>query len=170
VGAEAVGPTCECGRALSPGSGGVPGEHREIACPCRRRCDCALGEKGWALEACLTPERSVPLAGFSRELGERADAERYRFLFPLKDVPLPVHMIFSPSTGRAEVKAADVKTYEFEGVESPTQARRFWIARWVGTGGVRRSRRPVFVVPRRSGRLPRLPAAPPRPSAPAPAG
>jgi hypothetical protein len=160
--------TCECGRPLAPGPGRVSGEHVEIVCPCGRRCDCLAEEGGLTLAGCLTPERSVPLAGFSRELRERPDVERYWFLFPLKDAPLPVHLVFSPSAGRAEVKAADLKTYGFEGVGSPTEARRRWIARWLGTADPRR-RRPTFVVPRRSGRMPAPPASS-RPLSPPAAG
>jgi hypothetical protein len=117
-----------------------------------------LRGSGWDLAASLTPERSVPLAGFSRELRERSDAERYWFLFPLKDVPLPVHVVFSPSAGRAEIKAADVKAFGFEGVGSPTEARRLWIARWLGAVRQKGSGPPVFGVPRRAGRMPPLPA------------
>ena len=52
---------------------------------------------------------SVPLSGFSAELRQAADAERFWFSYPLRgDVALPVHVVFSRSAARAEVKAADL--------------------------------------------------------------
>jgi len=110
-------------------------------------CECG----GPRLEA----ERSVPVAGFSRDLRLAADAERFRFFFPLRgEGPFPVHVVFSPSAKRAEVKAADLKAYSIDGVSSACEAKRRWIAWW------RRARTaPRFFAPQRTGRLPRLPVA-----------
>lgn len=152
---------CECGRAILAGPGGCVGERRELACGCGRRWDCELGQSGWSLVASLTPEKSVPVSGFSRELREEPDVERYWFLHPLNgDVALPAHVVFSPTSRRAEVKAGDLKAYRFEDVGSAAEARRLWIARWPGNAKARRSRWPTLLVPRRSGRMP--PAAVPR--------
>ena len=118
---------------------------------------------GWVAVAQLTPERSLPLSGFSIPLRQTEDSERFRFTFPLHgDAELPVHILFSRSEGRAEVKAADMKVFEVEGVRLPTDARRRWISWW-------RERRPAmgtfFPPPRRVGRLPV--ARPPRRPIPA---
>jgi hypothetical protein len=157
VSAEREGPKCECGRAIEPGGGGSAAEHREVACGCGRRSDCVLEDSGWRLAASLTPEKSVPVAGFSRELKEEAGIERYWFLHPLRgEVALPVHVVFSPASHRAEVKAADLKACRFEAVGSATEARRLWIARWHKAWDPGRSRRPPVLPPRRSGRLPAL--------------
>jgi hypothetical protein len=82
--------------------------------------------------------------------------ERYWFLYPLRGVALPVHVVFSPTSRRAEVKGGDLKACWFEGVGSATEARRLWIARWQGDAGAKHPRRPVLHVPRRSGRMPPL--------------
>lgn len=138
------------------------GAHRELSCSCGRRHDVEYGPNGWVAVAQLTPERSLPLSGFSVPLRQTADAERFRFTFPLHgDAELPVHILFSRSEGRAEVKAADLKVFAVDGVRLPTEARRRWIAWW-------RERRPAmgsfFPPPRRVGRLP-MPRSPRRPSA-----
>ncbi len=84
-----------------------------------------------------------------------ADVERYWFLFPLRgDVALPVHIIFSPSAKKAEVKAADLKVQHLDGVRHATDARRRWIRWWQSTRRPHRSRGPSPIVPRRVGRLP----------------
>ncbi len=143
---------CECGRPLEfPGSTGS-GAHREIACECGRRHDVEYGSSGWVAVAQLTPERSLPLSGFSVPLRQTPDAERFRFSFPLHgEAQLPVHILFSRSEQRAEIKAADLKVFTVEGVRSPTEARRQWISWW-------QERRPsagsFLPPPRRVGRLP----------------
>lgn len=106
------------------------------------RCECG--------EVRLVPEASVPLAGFSKELRLAADAERYRFPFALRgEIPFPVHIVFSPSERRAEIKAGDLKAYRVSGVASPCEAQRRWIV-WWRTGRVTRT----FAAPRRAGRFP----------------
>lgn len=99
----------------------------------------------------LVPERSVPVAGFSRELRGAADVERFRFSFALRgEASLPVHVVFSPALAVAEVKAGDMKALRIAGVASAEQARDLWIAWWNGSRG----RKPAFVPPRRAGRYP----------------
>ncbi len=106
------------------------------------RCECG--------QAPLVPERSVPVAGFSQELRRAEDVQRYRFSFALRgDVSTPVHVVFSPSLRRAEVKAGDLKPLEILGVESPCDAQRHWIAWWQAV-----RTRPRFTPPRRTGRYP----------------
>jgi hypothetical protein len=156
---------CECGSLLEFRDASGAGSHREVACGCGRRHEVELGAGGWALVAQLTPERSVPLSGFSDELRHAPDAERYWFTFALRgEIPLPVHVLFSPSAQRAEVKAADLKVFPVSGVSRPTEARRRWIAWWQERQPAPRSRVAAFSAPRRVGRLPaRLlggPAAP----------
>lgn len=143
---------CECGRPVEFEKPAGSGTHREIACPCGRRHDVEYGATGWVAVAQLTPERSLPLSGFSIPLRQTADAERFRFTFPLHgDAELPVHILFSRSEGRAEIKAADMKVFAVHGVRLPTDARRQWIHWW-------QARRPsmgaFFPPPRRIGRLP----------------
>ncbi len=157
---------CECGESLVLPEKGVAGDHRELRCRCGRRHDCELREAGWRAVAQLEPERSVPLSGFSKELREAPDAERFRFSFPLRGVPLPVHILFSPSAKYAEVKSADLKVYRLNGVESPAHARRLWVGWWVRTHQAPRSRGASPLVPTRVGRLP-VPIKRPR-LAPAP--
>lgn len=145
---------CDCGKALEFGGAGS-GANRELRCDCGRLHDVALEASGWTAVAQLTPERSVPVAGFSRELRAAADAERFWFTFPLRgDVALPVHVLFSRAERTAEVKAADLKVRHFEDVDLATDARRQWIGWWQSTRRPHRSRGPSPVVPRRVGRLP----------------
>jgi len=143
---------CECGRPVEFQQPSGAGAHREVSCACGRRHDIEFGATGWVAVAQLTPERSLPLSGFSIPLRQSTDAERFRFTFPLHgDAELPVHILFSRSEGRAEVKAADLKVFAVEGVRLPTDARRRWITWW-------QERRPdmgsFFPPPRRVGRLP----------------
>lgn len=150
-----VAARCECGETLVFPEKRVPAEPREISCCCGRRHDCELREAGWKAVAQLEPERSVPLSGFSKELRQACDAERFRFSFALRgDVSLPVHILFSPSRNAAEIKAADLKVYRLEGVESPAHARRLWVAWWQRAGHAPRSRGASPRVPARVGRLP----------------
>ncbi len=143
---------CECGRPVEFRQAAGSGAHREVSCACGSRHDVEYGPTGWVAIARLTPERSLPLSGFSVALRLAPDAERFRFSFPLHgDAELPVHILFSRSQGRAEVKAADLKVFTVDGVGLPTDARRRWISWW-------QERRPsmgtFFPPPRRVGRLP----------------
>jgi hypothetical protein len=146
---------CECGRPLALADSDPSVLVREISCACGRKHDVALAEGRWLAVAQLTPEGSVPLSGFSKELRHAEDAERFWFPFALKGgVELPVHILFSPSARLAEVKAADLKAYRIAGVTLATQARRAWVAWWRTMERAPRSRGPSPVVPRRVGRLP----------------
>lgn len=146
---------CDCGRPLPFHEPAGSGAHREVRCECGRRHDVELRAAGWSSVAQLTPERSVPVSGFSRELRHAADVERFWFSFPLRgDVALPVHILFSAATHTAEVKAADLKVHHFDGVDRPTDARREWIGWWQSAHRPHRSRGPSPLVPRRVGRLP----------------
>jgi hypothetical protein len=143
---------CECGRPVEFQRPAGNGTHREITCECGRRHDVEYGTRGWVAVAQLTPEGSLPLSGFSIPLRQTKDSERFRFTYPLHgDAELPVHILFSRSEGRAEVKAADMKVFAVQGVRLPTDARRRWISWW-------REHRPAmgsfFPPPRRIGRLP----------------
>jgi hypothetical protein len=101
------------------------------------------------LEA-LEPERSVPVSGFSRELRGAPDVERFRFGFPLHGEALsPVHIVFSAAQQTAEIKTLDLKAVRLSGVTSVEQARRRWVE-WWRSG----HRKPGFVAPRRTGRVP----------------
>lgn len=98
----------------------------------------------------LVAEGSVPVSGFSRELREAEDVERYRFSWsPRGEAGLPVHIVFSASRSAAEVKTGDRKVLRLSGVGSAEEARDRWIA-WCQRGGSR----PAFVGPRRTGRHP----------------
>jgi hypothetical protein len=146
---------CDCGKPLEFVDAAGSGPHREVRCGCGRLHDVELLAAGWSSVAQLTPERSVPIAGFSREMRGAADAQRFWFSFPLRgDVALPVHILFSAQTHTAEVKAADLKAQHFGGVTLPTDARRLWIGWWQSTRRPHRSRGPSPLVPRRVGRLP----------------
>jgi hypothetical protein len=105
-------------------------------------CDCP--------DAALIAERSVPVSGFSRELRACSDVERYWFSFALRDeFDCPVHVVFSASARRAEIKAGDLKVQVLEGVGSACEAKRRWIE-WWRKGRTARS----FSAPRRTGRVP----------------
>jgi hypothetical protein len=146
---------CDCGSALEFGGAAGSGANREVRCVCGRLHDVELLAAGWSAVAQLTPERSVPIAGFSRELRAAADAERFWFSFPLRgDVALPVHILFSRAGQTSEVKAADLKAHHFDGVDLATDARRRWIGWWQSTHRPHRSRGPSPLVPQRVGRLP----------------
>jgi len=102
-------------------------------------------------EAELVPERSVPVAGFSRDLRLAEDVERFRFSFALRgEASMPVPVVFSPALREAEVKTGDMKVLRFADVGSAEEARERWIA-WWKTGG---RGKPAFVGPRRTGRYP----------------
>jgi hypothetical protein len=116
--------------------------------------DFAHAESCLCNEEPLRAEGSVPVSGFSRELRLAPNVERYRFSFALRGcVALPVHLVFSPGERVAEIKAADLKAYRVEGVDSPCVARERWLVWW-------RSSRPrstrAFTGPRRTGHAPRL--------------
>ena len=103
----------------------------------------------------LVPERSVPVSGFSRELREAGDIQRFRFDFPLRgEAVWPVHIVFSASLRVAQVKTGDLKAVTIADVSSAEEARERWIERW--RAGMRKTR---FNAPRRAGRSPDRPLA-----------
>jgi hypothetical protein len=150
---QASGLRCECGREISPSAAGAA-DHTEYACACGRRHDLVMTEHGWRSVAQLTPERSVPLSGFSRELRDAPDSERYWFRFSVQgEVHLPVHVLISRSAARAEVKSGDQKVFAIAGAVTATEARRLWVAWREENRRGMRGRLPLFV-PSRVGRLP----------------
>jgi hypothetical protein len=118
---------CLCGKRFVTLESAHGHGHREVLCSCRRRAACASEGGGWVVQAVLTPEGSVPLQGFSRELRAEPDVERFWFLHSIGGATLPVHVVFSPALHVAEVKAADMKALRLDGVASPSEARRMWI-------------------------------------------
>jgi hypothetical protein len=105
----------------------------------------------------LVREGSVPVSGFSDELRNSPDVQRYRFDFSLRGGPeSPVHVMFSESIAAAEVKTGDMKALRIHGVASVEEARDRWVLWWrAGIG------KPGFVAPRRTGRTPLLAATRP---------
>jgi len=120
--------SCVCGKRLAWEAVGSRSEEREVTCSCGRKYEVELQEAGWAprLEP-LTPEARQPLAGFSSELKDRADCQRYYFSHRISGHRLPVHILFSPSAKEAEVKTGDMKPLRIAPVRSPVEARRWWI-------------------------------------------
>lgn len=127
---------------------------------CGRRHDLLRADQGWRAVAQLTPERSVPLSGFSRELRSAPDVERFWFRYPVQgEVALPVHVVLSRSAARAEVKTGAQKVFEIDHEVSATEARRLWVKWWQKERAEMRGPRQLMV-PSRVGRLPH-PAYPP---------
>jgi hypothetical protein len=125
---EFVAPSCVCGKPLTWGAPGAPGDMREITCRCQRKYELALDRSGRATRSePLTPEARQPLAGFSPELKLREDCQRYHFSHTISGHRVPVHILFSPSAGEAEVKSGDRKALRFASVRSALDARRRWI-------------------------------------------
>jgi hypothetical protein len=107
----------------------------------------------------LEPEGSLPLSGFSRDLRQAPDAERFRFSFALRgEMAFPVHILYSRAARAAEVGSSDLKVYRMSDVDSPAHARSRWIE-WWQKASPRRSRGSSPIVPRRIGRLPPSPVA-----------
>src|ERR1700730_17828597 len=122
---------CVCGRALVRETPGQSGERIEFQCGCRRLYDFEFRETGWfPVSDAITPEERQPLAGFSTDLRMSEDCRRYYFLHPVAGRRLPVHILFSPSAHRAEVKTGDMKALEISPVHSVVDARRRWIERF----------------------------------------
>jgi hypothetical protein len=122
---------CSCGVHLDLSPSEIHHDAKqtiELACGrCGRRIEIQEDERGWTKKGELVPEGSVPVAGFSRELRLSPDVERY--WFEARDDlqrRTPVHIVFSPSTGIAEVKHSAAKPMRLTGVSTPTEARRLW--------------------------------------------
>jgi hypothetical protein len=120
--------SCACGRRLAWNATRGEEGRDELTCSCGRKYELEFPEAGRApkLEP-LTPEASQPLARFSRELELREDCQRYHFLHLISGHRLPVHILFSPSAGEAEVAFGAVKPFRITPVGSPVEARRRWI-------------------------------------------
>ena len=147
---------CFCGRPLGPEAPGRHGERLELRCACGRLYDFEFRENGWTRASdAITPEGRQPLAGFSAELKMSGDCRRYYFFHSVAGRRIPVHILFSPSEQRAEVKTGDMKALAIAPVESVVEARRRWIERFDAlpgrTGPRRRNLLPAG--PRRSPRV-----------------
>ena len=141
---------CACGRSIVPPVA-PEGPWIELTCGCGRRFELERANDRWAVRAELVPERSVPLAGFSRELRLRADTQRFRFEHSdAAGRRSPVHVVFSPSQRVAEVKRGDVKALRLSDVGSASEARRRWIE-WTGRRTLAPALRPR---PRKAARTP----------------
>jgi hypothetical protein len=127
--ADGSSDTCLCGKQLVQLEAGSAGRDREVPCSCGRKAVYELVGSRWTLRAILTPERSVPIEGFSRELRLLPDTERFWFLHTIENASLPVHVVLSPSLRIAEVKAADMKVLRLEGIASASEACRIWVER-----------------------------------------
>jgi hypothetical protein len=145
--------SCLCGRPLSREASGEPGERQECRCACGRLYDFEFPESGWTPAShAITPEARQPLAGFSLELKMIGDCQRYYFFHTVSGRRLPVHILFSPSAQRAEVKTGDMKALKIAPVRSVVEARRRWIERFdslparVGGRPRHASRRGVFPI------------------------
>jgi len=152
---QTPGLRCECGREIAPSAAAAfEHEHEEFACACGRRHDLLRTAQGWSSVAQLTPERSVPLSGFSVELRSAPDVERFWFRYPVQGaVPLPVHVVVSRSAARAEVKTGAQKVFAIDREVSATEARRLWVRWWNVERSNPRGPR-ALLVPSRIGRLP----------------
>ncbi len=126
----------------------------DVTCSCGRVLDLERFGETWLIRGDLVPERSVPVGGFSRELRQQLDAERW--WFEIQDMARRrtiVHIVFSPGLGVAEVKPSDLKPLRLTGMTSAAEARRRWID-WFEAGP--RAGRPAVRTFRRFSR----PAAP----------
>jgi hypothetical protein len=120
---------CACGEILSVPEGSIR-EEMDWICSCGRRLELRREKGAWAIAATLTPERSVPISGFSREIREAPEAQRFFFSHVIGGAPMPVHIVYSTSSRNAEIKAAGMKVTSFSDVDGPLDARRLWVARF----------------------------------------
>jgi hypothetical protein len=140
-------PPCACGQILTVPEEAVRAE-MDLICSCGRRLELRHEKGAWAIAATLTPERSVPISGFSREIREAPAAQRFFFSHSIGGAPMPVHIVYLASSRTAEIKAAGMKVTHFSEVDDPLDARRRWVARFESlrrSSSVRpaRSNRPV---------------------------
>jgi hypothetical protein len=120
---------CACGQILAVPEEAVR-EEMDWICSCGRRLELRREKGAWAIAATLTPERSVPISGFSREIREDPEAQRFFFSHFIGGAPMPVHIVYSASSRTAEIKAAGMKVTQFTEVDDPLDARRRWVARF----------------------------------------
>ena len=121
---------CPCGVRLECPQLGAD-RSTDLLCSCGRHHEARRRpEKPWAIIATLTPERSVPISGFSREIRSDPRAERFHFSHWIGGSRIPVHIIYSASSRAAEIKAAGMKAAAYSDVEGPLEARRRWVDRF----------------------------------------
>jgi hypothetical protein len=121
---------CACGQNLAAPEEPAVRDKTDLLCSCGRRLELRRGKGAWVIVASLTPERSVPISGFSREIREDPEAQRFFFSHPIGGAPMPVHIVYLASSRVAEVKAAGMKVTRFSEVDGPLEARSRWVARF----------------------------------------
>jgi hypothetical protein len=121
---------CACGEPLAVPDEAAGPEETTMVCSCGRRLELRREKGAWAIAASLTPERSVPISGFSREIREDPEAERFFFSHMIGGAPMPVHIVYLASSRAAEVKAAGMKVTRFSEVDGPLEARSRWVSRF----------------------------------------
>jgi hypothetical protein len=121
---------CACGQTLAVPDETAGREETNLLCSCGRRLELRREKGAWAIAASLTPERSVPISGFSREIREDPEAQRFFFSHSIGGAPMPVHIVYLASSRAAEVKAAGMKVTRFSEVDGPLEARSRWVARF----------------------------------------
>jgi hypothetical protein len=114
----------------------------ELTCRCGRRYGLERREKSWARSFDpITPEKRQPLREFSGELKTRDDIERYHFSHRgTGGIKLPVHLVFSPSAGTAEITTGGMKPLRMDAVHSAVEAQQRWIEWFDSLGSGRRRR------------------------------
>jgi hypothetical protein len=122
--------SCACGQRLAVPEEAAGREETDLLCSCGRRLELRREKGAWTIAATLTPERSVPISGFSREIREDPEAQRFFFSHFIGGAPMPVHIVYSASSRAAEIKAAGMKVTGFSEVVGPLEARRRWVARF----------------------------------------
>jgi hypothetical protein len=127
--------SCACGQTLVVANEAAGREETKLLCSCGRRLELRREKGAWTIAASLTPERSVPISGFSREIREDPEAERFFFSHTIGGAPMPVHIVYLASSRAAEVKAAGMKVTRFSEVDGPLEARSRWVARFESLRG-----------------------------------
>ncbi len=122
--------SCGCGQTLAVPEDAGGGQEIDLVCACGRNLELRREKGAWAITASLTPERSVPISGFSREIREDPEAQRFFFSHFIGGAPMPVHIVYSAASRGAEIKAAGMKVTRFSEVDGPLVARSRWVARF----------------------------------------
>jgi hypothetical protein len=90
----------------------------------------------------ITPEPRQPLGGFSHDLREREDCQRFVFSHSVTEFHrAPVHIVFCPASREAEVTTGVMKPMRIPEVGSVVEARRRWIEWFNSRPGLRRRSR-----------------------------
>jgi hypothetical protein len=121
---------CACGQTLAVPEEAAGREKTDLLCSCGRTLELRREKEAWAIAATLTPERSVPISGFSREIREDPEAQRFFFSHLIGSAPMPVHIVYLASSRTAEIKAAGMKVTRLTEVDDPLDARSRWVARF----------------------------------------